>query len=323
MNNYKWLQLFAEEGGDTGASAPAETPVQTTETATGEQPMTPEAEAFMSRIPERAKGTFKEAYKKTHKSEPVAEIPAEEPPQTTEPQRVPLSDLLKDEAYKAEYQTMMDKAFASRFKKYDGLEEKVNQMTKTIEVVAQKYGLDPTSQDFLEAVSQKVNSDDDFYAQYARERDMTIEEARRSIELDRKLKEANEKEQALAQEEENRKAMQTLMGYAQQTRQKYPNFDLSTEMSNETFKQLLFAYKGNTTEAYEALHREELQQKAVEEATSKAKQAVTQSIASGQNRPVESGLSNVPVAVATGEPSFKGMTAAQMREYAKKNLFKH
>jgi len=313
--DFSWLQLFAEGEGDAG-SAPAETaPAEATTTGVEGAPqdtMSAEAETFMSRIPERAKETFKNAYKKTHKNAPVEVAPQEV---TEEPQRVPLADLLKDEAYKAEYQEMMNKAFQSRFKKYDGLEERANKMSKTLETVAQKYGLDPNSETFLDNLGQRVSEDNSYWEEEAMKHNQTPEEYRQTVELRNRAREAEARAEAMEREEASRRFNQNLMNQAAATQKLYPDFNLNVLIQDETFRSLLAGFKGDTTAAYESMFRKELQEKAVAEATNKAKKAVTNSIASGQNRPIESGLSNNPASVVSTAPSFKGMNSAQMREW--------
>lgn len=313
MKNIFWLQLFAE-GEDAGASV--ETPA-TTEAPTGESPS--QMDNMMSRIPERARGAFKEAYQETHKE-------VETPPpveQETPPERVPLAELIKTNAeYKAEYQAGVEKAIANRFKKYDGIEQKNAQMQQALDIVAQKYGIDPTSSDFVETLTQKISADDSFYENYAMEHDMSVEEAKRNLALERKVRDLEAREQQQRQQEENRQAMQTLYANAEKTKLQFPSFDLDTEMQSEQFRRLVIATGGDTTAAFHAVHWNEIIPQRVAIETEKARQAITQSIASGQTRPSESGLSKVPAAVVNAEPSYNGMSAKQMREFAERTFRK-
>lgn len=316
MKNIEWLQMFAEgEGGDTSASTEPTTEV-TQEAPSGEMDSSAQVDSIMARLPERAKGAFKEAYKETHKPAPVV---AEEPQPEPAPAHVPYSDLIKSDEYKAEHKAYMDKTISERFK---GTEAKMSKMQKALNIVAQKYGLDTSAEDFLDNISQKVESDNSYLEDYAMQHDMSVEEARRNIELEQKVKTLEAQEQARQQEARNAEAMKQLMANADRTKQMFPNFDLDTEMQNEQFRRLLFATGGDTTAAYQALHWNEIIPQKVAIETAKVKQALTNSIATGQKRPMESGMSNSPAAVVNAEPNYEGMSAKQMREFAMKNFRK-
>ena len=308
MKNFKWLQLFAEGEGEGSAPAPSSEATGTGVT----EGMTQEQSAFRSRLPERAQETFDKSFAKTHKNTPPTEVA---PQETEAPQRTPLSELLKDETYKAEYQEMINKALQSRFKKYDGLEERANKMSKTLNTVAQKYGIDPNTENFYDVLESKVNDDTSYWEDAASEYGMTPEAYKKMVETEQRAKEAEIRAQETQRAEAQRRSAQKLLAQAEVTKQKYKDFNLDAEMQNEEFKRLLFAYNGDTTAAYESLYRERLQEEAIKNATNKAKQAIANSIASGQSRPVENGASKTTSAAIAGTPSFKGMSTEQMREW--------
>lgn len=307
---FHWLQWFGEggDGGDAGVSEGA--PQAEADSGEGF-----EQESEKARIPERAKGAFKKAYEKTHPSAPKEAV--NETVQTAEePTHIPYSELIKSDEYKAEHKAYMDKTIADRFKRYDGLEQRYAKMQQTMGIVGQKYGLDPNDPNYAENLQQAVSKDDTYFEDIAMQNDMSVEQARRNYEMEQKLHAIEAQERMRQQQEENRQAMQTLMANAEQTKAMFPGFDLDAEMQNEKFRRLLFATQGDTTAAYQALHWNELVQQKVAAETTKAKQAITNSIASGQRRPTESGLSNSATGVVSTAPSYKGMNSKQMREYA-------
>lgn len=318
MKDYKWLQLFAEgEGGDTGASVEAS---PQTQAETGEA-SSPDAQMdeMMSRIPERGRGAFKEAYEQTRKSTPQAEEPATEPVT-----HVPYADLIKSDEYKAEHKAWADKAFSERFKAKDseiaGLNESIAKMKDVLGRLAPKYGLDPNSDNFVDEVSQRLASDDSIIEEYAMQHDMSVEEAKRNLDLQNKIQKMEAEERQRQMDEQNRQLTQALLFHADQTRKQFPEFDLDNEWKDERFRKEVFSHGMDTTVAYQIVHMDEILHRVTTQETAKAKAAITQSIASGQNRPMESGLSRQPAAMVRTTPSFDGMSTRQMREYAEKNL---
>ena len=320
MKDYKWLQMFAE--GDDGESVSASAEPASTEEATeatGESgSQDAQLDSMMAHIPERAKGAFKEAYKQTRK---VEEAPVTPEPTVT---HVPYADLIKSEEYKAEHKAWADKAFSERFRAKDaeiaGLNQRNAQLSEALGKLAPKYGLDPNSENFFDELTQRLDSDDSIYEDYAMKHDMSVEEAKRSIELQNRVQRMEAEQRQAQLREQNAQMARALDFYSRKTKEQYPDFDLDTEWANDEFRKEAYSHGMDTTIAYEIVHRNEIKQREIADATKKSQVAIANSIASGQNRPVESGLSNKPAAVVRTTPNFEGMSSAQMLEYAKKNL---
>ena len=320
MFDFKWLQMFAEgDGGDAG-SAPAESaPAEATQATGEEESQDAQLDSMMARIPERAKGAFKDAYKQTHKGAEVTEAPKPEPVT-----HVPYADLIKTDEYKAEHKAWADKAFSERFKAKDAEIANLNQrnakLADALGKLAPKYGLDPNSETFIDEVSQRLDSDESLYENYAMEHDMSVEEAKRNIELQNRVQRMEAEARQREAEERNAQATRTLLANADFTKRQHPEFDLDTEWQNEDFRREVFNHGMDTTVAYEIVHRNELRQKAIDEVSQRTQVAIANSIKSGQNRPIEGGLSKTPAAIVRTTPNFDGMSAKQMAEYAQKNF---
>ena len=314
MEDFKWLQMFAEgEGASAGAESTSEGSVASGETGTQDAQL----DSLMSRIPERQKGAFKEAYEQTHKGE--VETPKSEPKV-----HVPYSELIKSEEYKAEHKAYMDKTISDRFKAKDneiaGLNQRNAQLTEALGKVAPKYGLDPTSEDFIDQMMQRLDTDESFIEDYAMAHDMSPEEAKKSLELQNRVQRA-EAEQIRAQNEaRNAQLARVLEMNVNKTKEQYPEFDFDTEWQSEEFRKEVYNHDMDTTAAYEFIHRNEIRKRDIENATKKSQVAIANSIASGQNRPIENGLSKAPAAVVRTTPNFDGMSSAQMLAFAQKNL---
>ena len=297
------LQLFGE-GGDGGA------PSGEGSEAVGED--------VPSSIPERARETYKKAVKATRVTEPTQE-PTPEPAET--PQKMSYADLIKSDDYKEEHKAYMDKVIQDRFKKYKGLEEKQSKSDELLSVIATKYELDPAAEDFLDRLTEKVNEDDSYYEEYAMNHDITTEEAKHIASLERRVameerrREMEEQEKAEAEQRaKNDARLANLRANAEITKQRFPGFDLDTEMRDPKFFNLCLYNNDDTTSAYMACHWNELFNNAVQSASQQAQIQTANAIASGKTRPAENGLSTgSPVIVET---DFSKMNKAQLRAYA-------
>lgn len=311
MLKYFNLQLFAEgDGGDSGAGSTGESAVGSSNEAKGE-----EIPAF---IPEKAKGMWKKAMEAEKAKTPAKETaPAEEskpPIQEDAPKHIPFKDLIKSDEYKEEHKAYMDKTLSDRLKRYKGMEENNTKMSQVLSVVAQKYNLDPNSDDYLDKLTEAVNKDDAFVEDYAIEHNLSNEEARKQIDMRRKLD--NYEADRIRREEEaaRNERTQRLFMAAEKVKAVYPNFDLDTEMQNERFVRLCQATNEDVMAAYEVCHRDELKALQAQAFAQRATQQVANSVASNASRPIENGLSNRSAAVV--QTDYRGMNLEQIRAKA-------
>lgn len=313
MLEYFNLQLFAEgEGGDSSAESTGESAVGSSIEAKGE-----EIPAF---IPEKAKEMWKKAMENTKAKAKVTEAPTstEEPKppvQEDAPKtHIPFKDLIKSDEYKEEHKAYMDKTLSDRLKRYKGIEENNTKMSQVLSVVAQKYNLDPNSEDYLDKLSAAVNKDDAFVEDYAIEHNLSNEEARKQIDMRRKLDNYEADRIRREEEAERNQRTQRLFMAAEKVKAVYPNFDLDTEMQNERFVRLCQATNEDVMAAYEVCHRDEIKALQAQAFAQRATQQVANSVASNASRPIENGLSNRSAAVVTTD--YRGMNLEQIRAKA-------
>lgn len=300
------LQLFAEggDGGDGGAPASAE--------GTGE-------DSNLARIPDRAKDLYRkavEANKPKEANQPKAEQakPSETPKEDNKPTHIPFADLIKSDEYKEEHKAYMDKTISDRLKKYKGIEESNAKMNDMLASVAIKYGIDANSDDYLDALSDAINKDDSYIESYAYEHDLSTDEARRSLEMQRKI-EAFEAEKRAREEFEAQQAqIQILLQNAERTKAQYPDFDLDTEMQNPNFRNMCAVTGGDTTAAYWAIHHDELMQKKGMQTAQVISQQLANTVAANKSRPIENGLSSQAATIT--QTDFSNMSLADVRKYA-------
>lgn len=299
------LQLFGE-GGDGGDGGSTEASGEVLDSVSGE-----DIPAF---IPEKARKHYQKALEKSKQ-------PSKEASDTEQTTNVPkaeghksYADLIKSDEYKEEHKAYMDKTIGDRLKKYKGMESKLSQSNEILSIVANKYGISPDSEDFLSALKEKAEADDSYYEQYAMDHDVSTQEARRIVTMERKVAQIEAEKAEAAKQEENQRRVQQLMANAEQTKAKFPMFDLDTEWADERFRRLCFANNGDTTAAYMACHYNEIISNAVQFSTNQAKQQTVNAIASGKSRPLENGMSSAAPSVVT--TNFKNMNLQQIRAYA-------
>lgn len=296
MPNYELLdlQLFGE-GGDGGATGEGEA-------SSGEN--------IPASIPEKAQGIYRKAMAKSKPQAPTQPKP-EEPEAAA---HVSYADLIKSDEYKEEHKAYMDKTISDRLKKYKGIEEANGKMSNALNTVAMKYGLDPTSESFLDDLTTRINEDDSYIEDYAMDHNLSNEEARKSIEMQRKIEayeaEKRQSEMMARQQEE----INLLLASAERTKAVYPNFDLDFEMQNEQFRNLCAVTHGDTLAAYRTIHHDELMRAQGLATAQIATQQIANSVAANKARPIENGLSSQASSITTTD--YSKMNLQQIRAQA-------
>lgn len=340
------LQLFAD-GGSGGASAAAGAQAGGTAATgdTGNDATTSAngAAAVPAFIPEKARAIYQKAMKRTSatqenagsearaavpdtKDQPPADKPAAKEPGTkdvtakeTDKTRKSYAELIKDPFYKEEHTRYMEATIRERLKganaRQESLAKQNAEMQEILATVATKYGLDPNSEAFLQELKRATGEDDSFYEAYAAEHDMSSAEARRTVELERRLAATEREVQARRDAEQQAAAVDSLRESGAKTKALYPDFDLDFEMKDPRFVRIVAATGGDTTAAYFATHHKELVSGAVQKASEEAARATMNSVRAGMARPTENGVSNTPPA-ARAEVDYSKMNLQQIRAEA-------
>ena len=292
------LQLFGEggDGGSAGEGAASET--------TGE--------SLPSGIPDRAKKNYEKALAMHQPSVAKEEVQPTNEPESAK--KMSYADLIKSEDYKADHQAYMEKTISDRLKKYKGMEEESAKMRVALETVANKYGIDVNSETFLDDLSGKIEADDSFYEDYAMKHDLSPEEARRVVTMERQMQRFEAEKAERAKQEQMQRHIMTLRQNAEKTKAQFPDFNLEAEMQDERFRRLCMANNGDTTAAYMACHWNEIIPKAVNVASRQAQTQAANAVAANMARPSEAGLSSKSSSVV--ENDFRNMDLKELRAYA-------
>jgi hypothetical protein len=310
------LQLFAEGGGDGGDGGSA--------SAVGESKVKEESGEIEipSFVPEKAKNIYQKAMAKHKGSTTEANTNAEGDAQATNEQNatenLSYADLIKSDKYKEEHEAYMQKTINDRLKKYKGVEETNGKYKAILDTVAQKYGVSPDDENFLDTLSQKVDEDDSYYEQFALEHDVSNEEARRIVTMERKARMYDEQKEEAERQEKMRQHIITLRQNAEGTKARFPDFDLDVAMQNEQFRRLCAATNGDTTASYMACNWGNIIPATVQMASNQIKSQMSQSVASNQSRPIENGISSQAPSVVS--ENFKGMSLKELNEYRRKHF---
>ena len=311
------LQLFGEggDGGDGGSAVSA-----------GDNAIDTSGEKIPASIPEKAKKYYQKAMEKHSGSTTEATTQNSDKAQTTNEQKgttekLSYEDLIKSDDYKEEHKAYMDKTIGDRLKKYKGIEEELGKHKAMLDTVAYKYGINPDDENFLDVLAEKIEADDSYYETYAMEHDMSNEEARRILTMERKVaridaeKAAIEAEKAeIAKQEQMRQQIMLLRQNAEKTKAQFPEFDLDTEMQDERFRKLCAVNNGDTTAAYMACHWNEVIPAQVQMASRQIQAQTAQAVASNMARPIENGLSSSAPSVV--QQDFSKMNLQELRKYA-------
>ena len=274
------LQLFAE-GGDGGTGAEGTTGV--TETAA---------------VSQTRKATNPLANVKYGKQEEAAP-PPEEPKQTATPDRnAEFEKLIKGE-YKDLYDARMQNAIRGRLKATEDTVNRFNALTPTLELLAEKYGVDAND---VEALNKAIEEDESFFQDEALEKGMTVQQLKEFRKMQREN--ADLKRQMSDQQTKERAEMlyASWVDQGEKTRTVYPSFDLKAEMENPRFVDLL-RNNIDVRTAYEVLHKDEIIPAAMQFTAKTVEQKLTNKIIAGGQRPTENGMNSQGAAVVKSDVS--------------------
>lgn len=215
--------------------------------------------------------------------------PAGEVNTATAAQRATFDELLNDPEYKREYDSRVNRAVMGRMKKAKAEREALYPM---LTMLGTRYGIDvsdPAKMD-MQALSNAIMADDTMLEQEAADRGLTTDALRQIKAAERETAKLRRQQE----EAENEQRFNALLAEEQKLKEVYPQFSLAAEMQNEQFGNLLFSlqqsgFANALQTAYEAVHKTEIIGGAMQYATQKTKEQVSQSIQSNVQRPRENG----------------------------------
>lgn len=316
----KWLQLFAGEGAGDGGSGAAAESGDTGAADAGQQlealgvPKDKIRKRAMKAVPRAAQvspAAHDDAGKEPNRVA-AGEKNAEPAPPAAE-KKLSWEEIMADPDYNRQMQSVVQ----ARLKESRAAQDTLQKLSPALEIMAARYGMDPENVDY-DALSKSIREDNRFYEQRAAELGVTEETARKIDEMEIWEKKRAAEEQKSIQQQMVQQHIQKLTVQGEALKKTFAEFDLREEMQNPAFSRLVSPGVGLSVEdAYYAVHRQEIQKAAVEEAARKAAEKVTASIQAAKARPVENGVSGQ--AASTSQMDYRSMSREQ-RENLKKEI---
>lgn len=269
---FRFLQLFAEGGGEGGTGAGTTGP---TEAA----PVQPQFKGAKNPLADVQYGT---------NAEPAA---AGQDSIEADDRAAQFEALIKGE-YKDLYEDRLKDTISKRLKGTEETVRRYDALSPVLGLLAQKYGVDAND---AEALSKAIEDDETFYEDEALEKGMTVQQVkdlrkmqRENAELKRQMEERQSRERA---EQDFAQWMQE----AEQVKQIYPSFDLKEELQNPNVRRYLMAGVP-LKDVYEQTHLREIISGSMQYSANRAAEKVAKSVASGMRRPAEGAMgSQAPV----------------------------
>jgi len=196
--------------------------------------------------------------------------------------------LIKSE-YKDLYGEYTQKMIDTRFARTKTLEEQATKLEPILEALGVKLGVDHKD---LEKLSAAIDEDESFWEEAAEKEGMTVAAFKKYQKALQEKAVADAATAAIKQKEATDAAKSRILQQAAETKAQFPNFNLQAEMNHpETgakFKWLLNVL--STTDAYKAIHSEEIARGEIQRASQAAAKSVQDNIKARGMRPAENGL---------------------------------
>lgn len=229
---------------------------------------------------------------------PAAEVQEKEQTQELPDRKAEFDKLIKGE-YKEEFDRRIQDTIRQRLRSSKEATDKLAAITPALEILAQKYGIDPSD---AGALCKAVENDDSFYSEEALEKGMKTED----VKAMRKMERENIRFQKQIEEQQRKDFANRQYALweqqADRARQMYPSLDLGAEVQNPQFRQLLNAGV-DVGNAYLVIHKDEILPAAMQHTAKVVEQKLADKIIAGGARPAENGMSSQSAAVTKSDVS--------------------
>ena len=280
------LQLFAE-GGDGGAPAAA---ASTGETQAAAAPENQGAKKGLAGV--------------IYGKQPAEEAQAPDAPAQTEPTPEDLQsewNELRNGKFKSFFDADTQNIVKNRLKNSKAAEQTLESLNPLLEILAQKYG---TKAGDTEALLNKLRDDDSLYEEEALEKGIPVETLKQLKNLQRDNEQMRARQQQSLEESLFQQHIQGLVQQGEQVKQVFPSFDLRKELQNDTFRRLTSPEGGvDVMTAYRVVHAREIEPMAMQVASQKTAEMLSQKIQAGKSFPRENGVGSTAGVEVRSDPS--------------------
>ena len=280
------LQVFAEGAGGAGAG--------TGDGGTAQGQGVTEAAALPQTKGAKSNPLAGVKYGIQEEAAPVAEVQS-----VAQPDRnAEFEKLIKGE-YKDLYDARVQDTIQKRLKSTKETVDKFNALTPTLELLANKYGVDAGD---IEALGKAIEEDDSYYEQEAMEKGMSVKDLKQVKQMERENAELKRQIQEKERRNNADKLYAAWLQQSEDAKKVYPTFDLKAEMNNPEFVKLLRSNVDVRT-AYEVLHKDEIIPAAMQFTAKTVEQKLTNKIIANGARPSENGMNSQGAAVVKSDVS--------------------
>ena len=294
------LQLFAEGGAGDGGTGASEGATGATEAAA-----VPQSKGSKNPLADVKYGIQDVDDAQTPTVQDSADV-VETPDRNKE-----FEKLIKGE-YKDLYDARVQDTIQKRLKSTRETVEKYESLTPTLEMLAKKYGVDAAD---INALNQAIEEDDSYYEEEALEKGITVQQLKEIRKMERENSELKRQMQEKESRENASRLYQQWMEQAKQVKAVYPSFDLSAEMQNPKFLDLLRANIDVRT-AYEVLNNDKIIPAAMQFTAKAVEQKLTNKMMANGARPNENGMSSQSASLTKSDVS--QLTKADRQEIARR-----
>lgn len=193
--------------------------------------------------------------------------------------------------------------------------KQMEKLSPMLRILGEKYGIKPGDDGSfdLDALSEAVTKDDSYFEDKALEMGVSVEVARKleqadAIEQQRRQAEEKAKREAMLREHFNRVQEQ-----ARAVQEIVPDFDLRKAMQDPEFVRRTAPGMLPADEAYIGLHYKDILKQQAAQIARQSKQAAAATVAAGGNRPRENG--SAAMATVSATPDLRAMSREQRRAY--------
>lgn len=288
------LQLFAEGGGAAASGAGASDGGTGTE---GTQGVT--ATAAMSQKKGAKNPLADVVYGKQATTEEAAPIAEEQIETVAQPDLNAEFEQLVKGKFKEQYDAKMQDTIQKRLKGTKEQVDRLNSLAPTLELLAQKYGVDVND---IEKLNAAIQEDDSFYEQEALEKGVSVQQLKEIRKMERENAELKKQMREQETRDNANKLYAQWMNEEQKLKGIYPSFSLESEMQNPQFINLLRSNIDMRT-AYEVIHKDDIIRGAMQFTAKEIEKKVTNKIMANGARPAENGMASQGAAVVKGDVS--------------------
>lgn len=214
---------------------------------------------------------------------PAAEV-VENP---TEDRNSKFEALIKGE-YKDLYDARVQDTVQKRLKSSKETVERYEALAPTLDILAKKYGVDASD---IKALNKAIEEDDSYFEEEALEKGITVKQLKDIRKMERENAELKKQWEEKERKEKAYKLYAQWDEQAKEAKKTYPSLDLSAEVKNPQFMQLLDSGVDVGT-AYAVIHKDEIIPAAMQYTAKTVEQKLTNKIIANGARPTENGISS-------------------------------